>query len=115
FPCAVIILSLPLFASVACVIRCLHPFPTRRSSDLVVAGGRSRTIVGEVKDVPQLAREVPAAPEVFIPATQGGEPPRTIVVGTKVDRKSTRLNSSHGSISYAVFCLKKKKNKTGKQ
>src|SRR5689334_24821548 len=27
-----------------------------------------------------------------------------------VDRKSTRLNSSHSSISYAVFCLKKKKN-----
>src|SRR5438128_7877741 len=30
------------------------------------------------------------------------------------DRKSTRLNSSHGSISYAVFCLKKKKKKTKK-
>src|SRR6266852_5737846 len=29
------------------------------------------------------------------------------------DRKSTRLNSSHGSISYAVFCLKKKKNFDG--
>src|SRR5687768_17711046 len=29
----------------------------------------------------------------------------------KGDRKSTRLNSSHGYISYAVFCLKKKKNK----
>src|SRR5207245_9994062 len=28
------------------------------------------------------------------------------------DRKSTRLNSSHGSISYAVFCLKKKKQKS---
>src|SRR6266436_7997450 len=28
------------------------------------------------------------------------------------DRKSTRLNSSHGYISYAVFCLKKKKNTT---
>src|SRR5689334_24640529 len=28
-----------------------------------------------------------------------------------VDRKSTRLNSSHSSISYAVFCLKKKNNK----
>src|SRR3712207_8115561 len=27
-----------------------------------------------------------------------------------VDRKSTRLNSSHANISYAVFCLKKKKN-----
>src|SRR2546429_6869582 len=30
------------------------------------------------------------------------------VVGIKQDRKSTRLNSSHGYISYAVFCLKKK-------
>src|SRR5687768_17783435 len=29
-----------------------------------------------------------------------------------LDRKSTRLNSSHGYISYAVFCLKKKNNKT---
>src|SRR3712207_8578394 len=29
---------------------------------------------------------------------------------TNVDRKSTRLNSSHANISYAVFCLKKKKN-----
>src|SRR2546422_2569353 len=31
-------------------------------------------------------------------------------VDAKTDRKSTRLNSSHGYISYAVFCLKKKKN-----
>src|SRR5688572_32408484 len=30
------------------------------------------------------------------------------------DRKSTRLNSSHSQISYAVFCLKKKKKKTKK-
>src|SRR2546427_8857960 len=30
---------------------------------------------------------------------------------TKADRKSTRLNSSHSQISYAVFCLKKKKKK----
>src|SRR5438876_10937787 len=30
--------------------------------------------------------------------------------GQRADRKSTRLNSSHPSISYAVFCLKKKKN-----
>src|SRR2546429_6156932 len=29
-----------------------------------------------------------------------------------IDRKSTRLNSSHGYISYAVFCLKKKKKNT---
>src|SRR2546422_8223987 len=31
------------------------------------------------------------------------------------DRKSTRLNSSHGYISYAVFCLKKKKNNKQKE
>src|SRR5688572_32752595 len=30
---------------------------------------------------------------------------------TEIDRKSTRLNSSHSQISYAVFCLKKKKHK----
>src|SRR3712207_6860557 len=32
------------------------------------------------------------------------------LVGEVIDRKSTRLNSSHANISYAVFCLKKKKN-----
>src|SRR5687768_18119491 len=36
------------------------------------------------------------------------------VVGRNEDRKSTRLNSSHGYISYAVFCLKKKKKKYNK-
>src|SRR5574340_819223 len=34
--------------------------------------------------------------------------------GTREDRKSTRLNSSHQKISYAVFCLKKKKKNGGK-
>src|SRR5688572_32032472 len=34
-----------------------------------------------------------------------------IVAGCSLDRKSTRLNSSHSQISYAVFCLKKKKKK----
>src|SRR2546422_1257095 len=33
----------------------------------------------------------------------------TLIVNRRTDRKSTRLNSSHGYISYAVFCLKKKK------
>src|SRR2546429_4537328 len=32
-----------------------------------------------------------------------------LMISSTVDRKSTRLNSSHGYISYAVFCLKKKK------
>src|SRR5690242_21526126 len=39
----------------------------------------------------------------------GGTSNNTLVVGARSDRKSTRLNSSHMSISYAVFCLKKKK------
>src|SRR2546422_8258071 len=34
---------------------------------------------------------------------------RPVVQALRQDRKSTRLNSSHGYISYAVFCLKKKK------
>src|SRR3712207_7002044 len=41
--------------------------------------------------------------------------PKLIVAGWSAyprDRKSTRLNSSHANISYAVFCLKKKKKKT---
>src|SRR2546430_8753897 len=36
----------------------------------------------------------------------------TVLGSASLDRKSTRLNSSHSQISYAVFCLKKKKNKT---
>src|SRR3712207_7132544 len=43
-------------------------------------------------------------------------PPKTVSGDAEVerpsDRKSTRLNSSHANISYAVFCLKKKKNRT---
>src|SRR2546422_2750968 len=38
-----------------------------------------------------------------------------LLLGLLRDRKSTRLNSSHGYISYAVFCLKKKKKKSHRQ
>src|SRR5437588_1937889 len=37
-----------------------------------------------------------------------------LALGARLDRKSTRLNSSHTVISYAVFCLKKKKKKQNK-
>src|SRR5438445_9608010 len=46
--------------------------------------------------------------ELFLPLTHGAS---VILTG---DRKSTRLNSSHANISYAVFCLKKKKTKSHK-
>src|SRR2546422_4672898 len=47
-------------------------------------------------------------------ANPGTRAPESVNDGTRLkwlDRKSTRLNSSHGYISYAVFCLKKKKKK----
>src|SRR3712207_7560177 len=37
---------------------------------------------------------------------------RRVLLHQDLDRKSTRLNSSHANISYAVFCLKKKKKTT---
>src|SRR2546426_8749707 len=42
--------------------------------------------------------------------TSGGSPDEYCAVAMTVDRKSTRLNSSHLVISYAVSCMKKKKN-----
>src|SRR5688572_31466874 len=42
------------------------------------------------------------------------DPQAGVQVYAAEDRKSTRLNSSHSQISYAVFCLKKKKKKTNK-
>src|SRR2546430_12492713 len=50
--------------------------------------------------------------EVIVFATLR-EPPKPIFDGT--DRKSTRLNSSHSQISYAVFCLKKKRRDVGRR
>src|SRR2546421_9077854 len=42
---------------------------------------------------------------------RGGISLRSVAYAKSLDRKSTRLNSSHDQISYAVFCLKKKKKK----
>src|SRR2546426_7426670 len=60
--------------------------------------------VGHARDRPRkIAPEPNGGPGVF---GDGGHD------GSRGDRKSTRLNSSHLVISYAVFCLKKKNNKT---
>src|SRR3712207_7959512 len=48
-------------------------------------------------------------PALASPALGERDPRRLGVHDRLVDRKSTRLNSSHANISYAVFCLKKKK------
>src|SRR5687768_18281284 len=79
-------------------------FPTRRSSDL--AQGPATGLApnfGRIKVFRQRARRI--AQHRALPGIVGGVDARQAVQ----DRKSTRLNSSHGYISYAVFCLKKKK------
>src|SRR3712207_7078160 len=59
---------------------------------------------------PERAGEVLAGDYVSLKHTfVDGEPRRRF--RSLIDRKSTRLNSSHANISYAVFCLKKKKTK----
>src|SRR2546429_8939331 len=57
---------------------------------------------------------IPAAPpRPRARRRRGGWRPASCRQGrSRLDRKSTRLNSSHGYISYAVFCLKKKKKTT---
>src|SRR2546429_5735235 len=47
-------------------------------------------------------------PEAVLESSRLGGGGRSESMGMDLDRKSTRLNSSHGYISYAVFCLKKK-------
>src|SRR2546422_8501359 len=54
-------------------------------------------------------RARPIEPGLRHPAVRLLRPPGARAPGGRRDRKSTRLNSSHGYISYAVFCLKKKK------
>src|SRR3712207_7829592 len=71
---------------------------------------RSDTAVDEAApDVRAEAMPADAAPNVdditSLRLTEGG-----LDVRGREDRKSTRLNSSHANISYAVFCLKKKKS-----
>src|SRR5207245_8707834 len=90
----------------------LSSFPTRRSSDLThelvvrwlsaLPLGRRPRLVTTTGEFHTIRRQLQRLGEegiavVTVPA-----------LPAEGDRKSTRLNSSHGSISYAVFCLKKK-------
>src|SRR2546422_4895815 len=54
----------------------------------------------------------PAAPLLVTVTSPGAGDGKSFLAANLADRKSTRLNSSHGYISYAVFCLKKKKSST---
>src|SRR5687768_18050838 len=70
-------------------------------------GGVMAPAMGDLDD--------PAIDDRYVAARQiGPDIGRNVVTSgeDRQDRKSTRLNSSHGYISYAVFCLKKKKKST---
>src|SRR5205807_10622810 len=93
----------------SCTIRDLHSFPTRRSSDLRCSTSRARA-QGR-RDRPRPG-EYGARGRFACAFGQAGADSLQPAIGGRascLDRKSTRLNSSHLVISYAVFCLKKKK------
>src|SRR5207245_10849181 len=99
---------------VSCLSSC---FPTRRSSDL--PGPDVMKLAVGIVDA-SAATPVPRSISMLIPQARAIATLKYIGTGsypfvgglqaeaklTNSDRKSTRLNSSHGSISYAVFCLK---------
>src|SRR5205814_10567401 len=93
-----------LFLCLHAPLLALHSFPTRRSSDLDLrrrVEGPPRPVADHVRDG-QLRRRRGVG--------QGDRRHRwRSHAAEDQDRKSTRLNSSHLGISYAVFCLKKKK------
>src|SRR5690349_22344993 len=70
--------------------------------------GRSRYRLGLVRSLSPGQVAAGQQARVQLDLTNDGRMP----TGLLLDRKSTRLNSSHVEISYAVFCLKKKKKKT---
>src|SRR6266542_1928978 len=88
---------------------------TRKIGPALAAG--CTVVLKPAKETPLSALAIAAAlheagvPEGVVnvlPTTKPGPLVAAMLADPRVDRKSTRLNSSHGSISYAVFCLKKK-------
>src|SRR5690625_5313251 len=85
----------------------LFPYTTLFRS---VHADRSPSVTTSV--CPSNAKVGPGPPPPSTTATTLGRPgAASVVVGDQPDRKSTRLNSSHVAISYAVFGLKKKTTK----
>src|SRR5690625_7089790 len=98
-------LCISLSLQLNCTRRNQHSFPTRRSSDLLGA-------VEELLEHHRSAGEDHGAAVGEGGLAVGGDH-HPLAGGETVglDRKSTRLNSSHVASSYAVFCLKKKRRK----
>src|SRR2546430_7015451 len=78
--------------------------------DFVVLGLTNEGLKAGAKEL-----KLPAESSPPVAASRGAIAVWVTQAGQIEDRKSTRLNSSHSQISYAVFCLKKKKTKIGNQ
>src|SRR5690606_42090690 len=101
-------LLLPLSYETTLLPHSPHLFPTRRSSDL-----RMHHHSIDPVTTPTTTAAAPAGVLVEASPRAANSAAKDTMVMTLVmvrDRKSTRLNSSHVKISYAVFCLKKKKH-----
>src|SRR5438270_6063232 len=88
--------------------RDLHSFPTRRSSDLVGVDETGRLADTDLRR--RITEHLMDERAFQLTGMRAAAETRSNS-GPSADRKSTRLNSSHSQISYAVFCLKKKKNR----
>src|SRR5262245_64261752 len=87
--------------------------PTRRSSDLGDDQAVTTLLLSARRTVEELARRRPRLVEELAEVQASSREMERQIAATEIelgDRKSTRLNSSHLGISYAVFCLKKKKH-----
>src|SRR5205085_11069902 len=114
-PCTVLRFFLFSFLC-CCLLPYLHSFPTRRSSDLLGALGDGGAVTTNNNEIATRLRKLRnyGSTEKYVHEELGFNSRLDPVQAAVLDRKSTRLNSSHSQISYAVFCLKKKK-KTKKQ
>src|SRR5699024_11741281 len=87
----------------------LRPSPTRRSSDLWASATGATAPSGPYSTLAaSLLFYNPLYEEPQMSAVMSTMPRNNQDHPIRLDRKSTRLNSSHVSISYAVFCVKKK-------
>src|SRR5207248_10765036 len=91
-------------------LQTLHSFPTRRSSDLPTLNLMDCFVLNELFQDNRRRPPIDAHEGKKPTIKPGSEQVCEIGFDRLPDRKSTRLNSSHRTISYAVFCLKKKKN-----
>src|SRR5688500_19209355 len=86
-------------------------FPTRRSSDLAIHFADDEKYGLAFLDISTGEFLITEGDREYADKLLQSFKPAEIIFQRQLDRKSTRLNSSHLVISYAVFCLKKKKKK----